>query len=119
MSQDEALLDSGLGARKSYVLWQARNGQLCSSFAVMEGLRPAKPYESRVCNCFVFSTEIATFEADSGFRARCGSSRFQNGSRGREDAGCSVVGDFLFGSQQVYRLRRDGLSPDGKLIQYA
>jgi hypothetical protein len=62
MSQDEALLDSGLGARKSYVLWQARNGQLCSSFAVMEGLRPAKPYESRVCNCFVFSTEIATFD---------------------------------------------------------
>jgi hypothetical protein len=55
----------------------------------------------------------------SGFRARCGSSRFQNGSRGREDAGCSVVGNFLFGSQQVYRLRRDGLSPDGKLIQYA
>jgi hypothetical protein len=78
-----------VGVHDSYILGQARNGPLCSSFA------------------------------DSGFRARCGSSRFQNGSRGREDAGCSVVGDFLFGSQQVYRLRRDGLSPDGKLIQYA
>jgi hypothetical protein len=49
---------------------------------VIEGLRPAKPYESRVCNCFVFSTKIATFEADSSFLARCGSfrfARFQNG----------------------------------------
>ena len=24
--------------------------------SVLQGLRPAKPYESRVCNCFVFST---------------------------------------------------------------
>jgi hypothetical protein len=32
-------------------------------FHVFEGLRPAKPYESRVCNCFVFSTEIATFDS--------------------------------------------------------
>jgi hypothetical protein len=28
-----------------------------SDASVLEGLRPAKPYESRVCNCFVFSTE--------------------------------------------------------------
>jgi hypothetical protein len=36
-----------------------------------------------------------------GFLARCGSSRFQNGSRSREDAGRGVVGDFLFGFQPV------------------
>jgi hypothetical protein len=29
---------------------------------VFWGLRPAKPYESHVCNCFVFSAEIATFD---------------------------------------------------------
>jgi hypothetical protein len=46
-----------------------------------------------------------------GFLAHCGSSRFQNGSRSREDAGRGVVGDFLFGFQPVLnvmqRLCRD------------
>src|SRR6266550_5364308 len=28
------------------------------------GLRPAKPYESSVCNCFVFSTGTSLFDSD-------------------------------------------------------
>jgi hypothetical protein len=54
-----------------HMFWQARNGPLCSSFA------------------------------DSSFLARCGSSRFQNGSRSGEYTGRAVVWDFLFGFQPV------------------
>src|ERR1700722_10351738 len=69
-------------AYKSYILGLARNGPLCSSVA------------------------------DSSFLGCCGSSRLQSGNRLREDAGRGVVGDFLFGWEQVYRVRRDGLSPN-------
>jgi hypothetical protein len=37
----------------------------------------------------------------SSFLARCGSSRFQNGSHSGEDTGRAVVWDFLFGFQPV------------------
>jgi hypothetical protein len=68
MSEDEALLDSGFGARKSYILGQDRNGPLCSSF-VVPGLR-----ESFECLLqFAGGGRVrAVTLGDEGFVSLCG-----------------------------------------------
>jgi hypothetical protein len=80
--------------------------------------RPAKPYEnpstSGEAEVIPLTPLVSArldlqprfFDPDSSFLARCGSSRFQNGSRSREDVGRGVVGDSLFDFQSVLNVAK-------------